>query len=170
MKRIDLIGKRFGRLRVIAYAGRSRWCCVCDCNARVVVRGERLRSDRTKSCGCLRKIRATKHGMHGTPEYNSWRGMKDRCNNPRHPFYKYYGGRGITVCDEWLPFEGFFADTGTRPVACSLDRVNPDGNYDPGNVRWADRKLQTQNRRPRHASAAVKRQVEPPLPLDDPPF
>jgi hypothetical protein len=170
MKRFNLTGKRFGRLVVIAYAGGGKWLCVCDCGARVVVRGYRLRGGNTKSCGCWRRIRATKHGMHGSREYNSWRGMKDRCSNPNHVFYKYYGGKGITVCEEWLSFEGFFADMGTCPPGCSLDRINPNGNYEPGNCRWAPKKLQNQNQR-RARSSMKRRQVEPsPPPLDDPPF
>ena len=170
--RIDLIGRRFGRLVVTAYAQRSRWSCICDCGARVVVNGRYLRAGQRKSCGCLWSLwrHTTKHGMSGTREYWSWIAMMRRCFDPRHPAYENYGGRGITVCEDWRSILAWFADMGERPAGCSLDRIDPNGNYEPGNCRWADAEQQTQNRRPRKARAAVKRrQVEPP-PLDDPPF
>jgi hypothetical protein len=97
--------------------------------------------------------------------------MKQRCFNPRHAAYERYGGRGISVYEEWLPFEGYFADTETRPEGCSLDRIDVNGNYEPSNVKWSDAKQQAQNRRPPRARVAVKRrQAEPSPPLDDPPF
>ena len=178
-RRIDLTGKRFGRWRVLAYAGRSRWFCRCDCGVRGDVDGQSLRDGSSKSCGCLSrelvKARGTKHGMYGSPEYRSWISMKGRCLNPRHVYYENYGGRGISVYKEWLSFEAFFADMGTRPEGCSLDRIDPDGNYEPGNVRWANSKQQIQNRRPQRSRAAVKRRQRKraerlPPPLDDPPF
>jgi hypothetical protein len=177
-KRIDLTGKH-GRWTVIAYAGRFRWACICDCGTRRIVGGNSLRRGYSKSCGCLcrelSKARATKHGMSDSREYRSWQAMKQRCLNPRNVAYKYYGALGISVCEEWLSFVPFFADMGTCPPGCSLDRIDVNGNYEPGNVRWADAKQQRQNQRPRRARAAVKRrQAERtewfPQPLDDPPF
>jgi hypothetical protein len=152
-RRIVLAGKRFGRTVVRTYAGDGKWSCVCDCGTHHDARSSHLREGRTKSCGCLRrevaKARATKHGMSGTPEYKTWSSMKERCSNPRHATYEYYGGLGITPCEEWLcSFLAWFADMGERPPGCSLDRINPNGNYEPGNCRWATALQQRHNRRP----------------------
>ena len=172
--RIDLTGRRFGRLVVRTYVGGRKWSCVCDCGANHDARSSHLRKGRIKSCGCLAReltgARFRTHGMSGTPEYRGWKAMKRRCFNPHHVAYKYYGGEGITVCDEWLSFEPYFADTGSRPPGCSLDRIDPRGHYEPGNVRWADAKQQRQNQRPQRARSAVKRRQVEPLPLNDPPF
>jgi hypothetical protein len=171
--KIDLVARRFKRLTVLAYVGHQKWSCVCDCGAHVVVHGNALRRGRTKSCGCLCKelvkARTTTHGMSKSREYQSWHSMKQRCLNPRHPSYENYGGRGIGVCEEWLPFLPFFADTGVRPPNTSLDRKDVNGDYRPGNVRWVDAKQQNQNQRPRRR-ATVKRRQAKPLPPPDPPF
>jgi hypothetical protein len=174
VKRIDLTGRRFGRWTVGAYVGGGKlcaWACICDCGKRVAVRGAELRGGRSKSCGCLHreltKSRATKHGMCGTPEYNSWAAMMARCYNPQHAAYENYGGRGISVHEDWHEILSWVADVQTRPPGCSLDRIDVNGDYEPGNVRWADAKQQVQNRRPPR-----KRKLKPaqPPPLNDPPF
>jgi hypothetical protein len=158
-KIIELTGKRFGHWTVIAYAGvdkwrGAQWSCVCACGACADVDGRNLRRGQSRSCGCLKRERATKHGMADSPEYNSWHAMRQRCSNPYHPYYENYGGRGISVCEEWQSFEAFFADMGTRPPECSLDRIDPNGNYEPSNCRWADGNQQRQNRRPPRRRAA----------------
>jgi hypothetical protein len=148
-KRINLRWKRFGRLVVRDYAGGTKWVCICDCGAHRIVSGASLRGGKTRSCGCLARDVATKHGMSRSKEYNAWKSMKARCFNPRHQAYENYGGRGITVCEKYLPFEGWFPDVGLAPSPDhSLDRIDNDGNYAPGNVHWATRSEQTRNRRP----------------------
>jgi hypothetical protein len=153
---IDLTGQRFGRWCVIAYAGTNKrrsaqWECACACGAHGIVDGWHLRSGQSQSCGCLQRelvrVRSTKHGMSNSPEYYSWQSMKQRCSKSYATSYKYYGALGISYCEDWHSFIGFFAYMGVRPAGCSLDRIDPNGNYKPGNCRWADAKQQRQNRR-----------------------
>ena len=160
MKLQDLTGLQFGRLSVI---GRSenhgkhvRWSCVCDCGKSATVSSTHLKTGHTKSCGCVRDEVAScraksmaKHGMWNSPEWNSWKSMKDRCLRKTHDKYPLYGGRGITVFQEWIgSFDAFFAHVGCRPSSShSIDRIDSNQGYEPGNVRWADINQQNNNKR-----------------------
>ena len=150
---IDISGQKFNRLTAIEPVGRSGtsvlWRCVCDCGEQTEVRAYALRSGEIKSCGCARADRVITHGKTNTPEYKAWAGMIARCCNEKNKRYPLYGGRGINVCDRWrASFSDFLADMGQRPSPKhSLDRINNDGDYEPGNCRWADQKTQCRNRR-----------------------
>lgn len=158
----DLTGEAFGYLRVIELSGKSRtgrilWKCICDaelggCGTTTIVFGDALRGGHTKSCGCIRANRCaalkTTHGMAGTTEHSSWTAMIARCTRPANRAFNRYGGRGITVCDRWRDFANFFADMGPKPSPKhSLDRIDNDRGYEPGNVIWATPKTQSRNRR-----------------------
>ena len=153
---IDLIGHKYNRWTVIERVfpntnqGSTQWLCRCDCGNTAIVPRNNLRSGASKSCGCwnLENIKemATTHGKTKTREYEIWSGMKKRCLNPNSKAYSYYGGRGIKICDSWKnDFTAFLTDMGPCPANLELDRIGNNGNYEPGNCRWATRKEQMQN-------------------------
>lgn len=140
------VGDRFHRLTVIS-TELPRYQCRCDCGREVVVWQYLLTNGKQKSCGCLAIKHGHTSGGRPSPTYNSWRSAVKRTTDPTHHGWRYYGGRGIRLCDEWLDFAGFLRDMGERPPNTTLDRVDPDGNYEPGNCRWASALVQARNQR-----------------------
>jgi hypothetical protein len=169
---LDLTGMRFGRLVAVEQAEHIRsgnryrvaWRCICDCGNQTIVTADslRARANNASSCGCYRLDVVTTHGGSEWPEYQAWRAMLHRCYNEQNQKFKHYGARGITVCDRWRfgengqhPFECFIADIGRRPPSpagagrsqLSIDRIDNNDSYRPGNVRWATREQQARNKR-----------------------
>ncbi len=161
---INRIGEKYGNWEILSFDKVTKhtkykeyyWICKCVCGKEKSVNWKSLRSGNSKSCGCLAragtKIRAsitsTTHNMSKTLQYHSWRNMKNRCLNEKDINYLNYGARGITICKEWLTFEGFFKDMGERPSKKhTLDRIDVNGNYCKENCKWSTWKEQANNKR-----------------------
>ena len=164
MYRLDRTGLTYGWLTAVRWVsqdkkGNARWECSCSCGTVTTVLGFNLQNGNTQSCGCKKRALAAagsankRHGMEGTPEYSAWSHAVQRTTNPNDKRWPDYGGRGITMCPQWLGpggFDRFFAHIGFRlDPSFSLDRINNEQGYWPGNVRWTDRKTQRSNQRRR---------------------
>ena len=166
-KVVDLVGEKFGLLTVVSRAennkwNKARWNCVCECGNTTTVLSNYLRLGETKSCGCSTKLFVsesnTKHGHAKRHQkerlFNVWITMRSRCNNKHDHTYKYYGGRGIKVCQEWSDYQVFRSwalangyDDGAPRGQCTIDRIDVNGNYEPSNCRWVDMVEQRKNQR-----------------------
>lgn len=157
-KFIDLTGRKFTRLTVIKRGpnkkNATRWRCICDCGTTTLVHSYSLLKETSKSCGCLKNENTAKlnvtHGMSHHPLYSVWFSMVGRCTNPKKPDYPRYGGRGITVCEQWMSFSNFYADMGERPDGTSIDRIDNNKGYYPSNCRWASHTVQARNKNNNH--------------------
>ena len=158
MKFVDLTGQAFGRLVVLQRAKtinkRTKWLCKCECGNEVLVESNNLKTGHTQSCGCFQREATSSanktHGKRHTRLYSIWNCMKNRCYRKCFHAFHHYGGRGIKVCDEWLHnFQSFYdwAMANGYKDDLSIDRINPNGNYEPTNCRWVTMAEQNKNKR-----------------------
>lgn len=155
MQRFDHSGIRYGRLTPVRFVpGRrkSTWLCLCDCGKEKEVSTHHFLSGATTSCGCYNKERMAekqrRHGMYFSRQFKVWKSMVARCLKPYNTSYKNYGARGISVCKRWMKWENFWEDMGpSYREDLELDRIDNDGNYEPGNCRWTTRLVNMNNKR-----------------------
>lgn len=158
MKIVDIAGQRFGHLTVVRRVGskwgHSLWECKCDCGVVCQRTANQLTQNHSISCGCMTKnsqhLSNFKHGETGTRLYRIWKAMRTRCSNSNVPYFKYYGGKGVSVCEEWTnSFESFqeWALSHGYVDNLTIDRINGDGNYEPQNCRWVTMTVQNQNKK-----------------------
>lgn len=168
----DIAGQKFNFLTAVSFIGvfgkkrHAKWLYQCDCGNQVEAYASNVSPGKTKSCGCYSVKARVRHGMSHERTYKIYHGILARCYNPDVAHYDRYGGRGITVCDRWREsFQNFFDDMGEQPEGMSIDRINPFGNYEPTNCRWADRITQMNNTCRQwiakgHSQAAVQSNIE----------
>lgn len=154
---IDRTGQKFGHLTVLKFSHSQKrknrtttktfWKCICECGKIKIVCSSDLVTGNTTSCGCLKCIKH-RHALKNkrTRTYVTWQSIKSRCFNEKDTAYEHYGGRGITICERWLDFRNFLEDMSVRPEDTTIDRIDPDGNYEPNNCRWASKKIQGINK------------------------